>query len=382
MPASPSLFRPFIISALGIFSPLALSAQAVPVTSLASPGARFAEPFDQITAVRELSDGRVIVSDLFAKAVTLVDFRTNAGTAVGREGQGPGEFAFPTGLVALPGDSTLLVDPAQRRFLRIAPDGKPAGLVSFPDGVGGLMAVKGSDRQGRVYFQGSPFAGQPGREMEQLPDSAPVLRWDRGRARIDTLGMVKIPTIARAASGGGGARAVVMRQQPFTPADDWSVTPDGRVGVARTGDYHVEWWGPKRVSGRPVPHAKVPVSQGDKDAFARRAADTRGRFTVSMGGPARGRGSSAPPPRLSEPDWPEFKPPFVGSVLANHEGHLWVPRAQPAGAAPLYDVFDAQGTLVRQVRLAKGSRLVGFGARSVYVAQTDEDELEWLERHQ
>jgi hypothetical protein len=36
---------------------------------------------------------------------------------------------------------------------------------------------------------------------------------------------------------------------------------------------------------------------------------------------------------------------------------------------------------VQQVRLAQGTRLVGFGANTIYTARTDEDELQYLQRH-
>lgn len=368
--------------ALALAAPLA--AQSVPVVSLSKPDAEFAEPFDQVTAVRELRDGRVIVSDLLAKGVSLADFRSGSATAIGREGQGPGEFAFPAGLIPLPGDTTLLVDPGQRRFLKIAPDGKPTGTVAFPDGLGGMLAVRGADRQGRIYVQGSPFGNGPGLRGDDdgvIPDTVAVLRWTPGRAGFDTLGRVKIPSIARAVSGGANARAVVMRQQPFSASDDWGVAPDGRIAVARVGDYHVEWLGTTHAAGPPVRHAKVPVAQADKDAVNRVANDNRGRMTIQEGG-GGGRAPDIAPPKLPEPDWPEFKPAFVsaGARMAPN-GEFWVQRSQPAGAGPLYDVFDAQGRLTRQVRLQKDTRVVGFGASSVYVARTDPgDELQYLQR--
>ena len=381
------LVRRAALAALLALAPVAaapLAAQTVPVVSLSKPEAEFAEPFDQVTSVRELRDGRVIVADLLAKGVTLADFRSGSATAIGREGQGPGEYGFPTALVPLPGDTTLLVDPAQRRFLKIAPDGKPVGTVPFPSETGGMVAVRGADRQGRIYLQGSPFGGRlgGGDADAPIPDTVAVLRWTPGRPGLDTLGRVKIPTIARAVSGGANARAVVMRQQPFSASDDWAVAPDGRVGVARVGDYHVEWLGGTPVSGRPVPHQKVPVSQADKDAVNRAASDARGRFTVQEGGGGRGSGPAVAPPKLPEPDWPEFKPAFVsaGARMAPN-GEFWVQRSQPAGAGPLYDVFDGQGRLKQQVRLAKDTRLVGFGSTSVYVARTDnDDELQYLQR--
>jgi hypothetical protein len=103
---------------------------------------------------------------------------------------------------------------------------------------------------------------------------------------------------------------------------------------------------------------------------------------VQEGGGGRGSGPAVAPPKLPEPDWPEFKPAFVsaGARVAPN-GEFWVQRSQPAGAGALYDGFDGQGRLKQQVRLAKDTRLVGFGSTSVYVARTDnDDELQYLQR--
>lgn len=375
--------RPFL-AVLVAAAPAALAAQSVPRVSLGRAEAQLADPFDNVTAVRELSDGRVIVADRFAKTVTLADFKRGSATAIGREGQGPGEYAFPAGLVVLPGDTTFLVDPGQRRFLVIGPDATPKALVSFPGNMMGLLRVRGSDRQGRIYFQGSELGG-PMQAGAPLPDSAPVLRWDRGRDRIDTLGRIKVPAIQRATSGSANARSLVMRTQPFSGQDDWAVAPDGRVGVVRVGDYHVEWWQPAgaKVSGPAVNYQKVAVSQADKDRFRKESSNTRGQFQVQVGGPG-GRGSAPPPPppSLGEPDWPAVKPPFrYGMSQVAPDGSLWVQRYGAADAPLVYDVFDASGRLTRQVALPKGARLVGFGARGVYVATTTDDELETLARY-
>jgi hypothetical protein len=63
------------------------------------------------------------------------------------------------------------------------------------------------------------------------------------------------------------------------------------------------------------------------------------------------------------------------------DGTLWVQRYGAADAPLVYDVFDAAGRLTRQVTLPKGARLVGFGARAMYVATTTDDELETLARY-
>ena len=382
MPRPPRLM---LLAAVLSVVPIVLSGQSVPRAALGRAEAQLPDPYDNVTAVRELSDGRVIVADRLAKTVTLADFRSGSATAIGREGQGPGEYAFPAGLVALPGDTTLLVDPGQRRFLVIAPNGKPSALVSFPGNMMGLLRVKGSDRQGRIYFQGSELGG-PTQANAPLPDSAPVLRWDRGRDRIDTLGRIKIPAIQRATSGSANARSVVMRTQPFSGQDDWTVAPDGRVGVVRVGDYHVEWWQPAgaKVSGPAVAYQKVAVSAKDKELFRQASSNPRGGFRMQIGGGGPGGGGRAapPPPSLGEPDWPAVKPPFRdGTSQVAPDGSLWVQRYGAADAPLVYDVFDASGRLARQVVMPESARLVGFGARGMYVATKTDDDLETLARY-
>ena len=373
-----------VLLAVMLVSAAPLAAQGVPVVPLGKADAEFEESFDQVTAVRELSDGRVIVADQFAKTVSLVDLRRGTATAIGREGQGPAEFAMPRGLVALPGDTTLVIDPPQSRFLVVPPSGKPSGTLAMP--IGGptaLLGVRGADRQGRIYFAGPRFSGQIPQDGN-LPDSVGVLRWDRARSKVDTVAKVKVPSMAVSTGGSGNSRSFMMRQRPLAEQDDWSVTPDGRVGVARVGQYHVDWFGgAQRVSGPPVAFRPVPVTQADKDELNRRMNDSRGAMRMTVGGPPRSGSGGAPAPRppVGDADWPEVKPPFVEqTTMAAPDGSLWVRRSQPQGAAALYDVFDAQGKLLRQVSLGKGMRVVGFGAASVYVARTDDDDLQYLMR--
>lgn len=66
------------------------------------------------------------------------------------------------------------------------------------------------------------------------------------------------PAIGREGQGPGGSEnsggvSVMVRRQRFAAQDDWSVAPDGRVGVVRTGDYHAEWWnGTTKINGPAV----------------------------------------------------------------------------------------------------------------------------------
>jgi hypothetical protein len=359
--------------------------------TLSNPVAKSADGFSTITSVRELSNGKVIVTDVMDRTVQLMDLAAGTSTPIGREGQGPGEYGFPTDLLALPGDTTLLVDRVNRRFLTILPNGKTGESISFPVEAGrGLTDPRGVDRNGRIYFQGSPLGGTiaPG---QPTADSVPLLRWDRKRNAVDTVTYVKVPSLSMNVSGSAGAAQTVMfRAQPFSPQDDWSVAPDGRLGVARVSDYHIDWFSSarQRTSGPVNRVERVRVTDADKEAL-RKANERAPRVFMSDGGGSGSGGarqSSTPPPPpsgMGEPEYPEFKPPFPGrAVFSTPEGMLWVLRSRPANdPIPTFDVFDQRGALAGKVSLPKDRRLVGFGNGTVYLARTDSDDLQWLEKY-
>lgn len=361
-------------------------AQNVPTVRLTRPDATFAEPFSQIIGLREITRGRVIISDGLEENVALLDFAGGDMQSIGRQGGGPGEYGSPGPLLPLSGDTTLMNDFGNRRALVIGPNGQV--VTTLPLREVGSMALnpRWADARGRLY--GQPpimLTGSAGGGAPEIPDSAPLIRWDRATDRIDTVAMTANPL----ASGGavmmmrGGDRrrvgpptSLTGRQKAFYPTDAYVVAPDGRVAVVRGGPYRVEWLG---GSGRPiigpeVMFERIPVTRADQDEWIRsRTAGTR--MVVN------GRRMTPPPIDPKDVDWAEFKPPFL-NVTVSPEGELWVLRSQPAGArGALYDVFDGRGEHIRQVRLPEGRRLVGFGKRALYAVYKDADDLEWLERY-
>src|SRR5215218_1980398 len=147
-----------LLSAASLLAALPAAAQG-PLKTLTKPDAEYAEPFTQINGVRELRDGRVIVSDVREKTVQLVDLKAGAAQKIGREGSGPGEYAMPMRLLALPGDTSVVYDPLNRRFLLIGPDGKPGPFASYEDqsdrGPRVTLGARFADAKGRLYSMGS-----------------------------------------------------------------------------------------------------------------------------------------------------------------------------------------------------------------------------------
>jgi hypothetical protein len=59
-----------------------------------------------------------------------------------------------------------------------------------------------------------------------------------------------------------------------------------------------------------------------------------------------------------------------------------VPRYGAAGdPRQRYDVIDGYGAVVAQLALPPRTKLVGFGARSVYLVRLDDDDLQYLQRY-
>jgi hypothetical protein len=362
--------------------------------TLSQPLAEAAEPFTQISSIRELASGKVLVADTRDKVVQLLDLASGAVVKVGREGKGPGEYSFPGSLLPMPDGSTLLHDLLNSRFLSIGADGKPGDLVEFPrppatqatEGSGrimfaggGLRNIRGADARGRIYFTGASLSP----EGEGV-DSVPLLRWDRVKPTFDTLGYLKQPRATVSRTG----NAVMVRTGSnvrFSPIETWGVAGDGAIARVFPEPYRVGWISSGKIAlGPVVPYTPLKVTEEDKklvlDAM-RRSPPTR----IVMGGGGGDR-PGAPPPAMSMPD-PEFaatKPPFdgQGAVLVAPDGEVWVLRTRPASdKVPSYDVFDRTGTLVKKVSLNPSSRVVGFGRGTVYVVRTDEDDLQYLQRY-
>ncbi|HRN52442.1 MAG TPA: hypothetical protein PK788_03045, partial [Gemmatimonadaceae bacterium] len=89
---------------------VAAEAQEIAVSGLGRVRATFDEPFSSVRALREEADGRVLVIDDIENRILRVDLREGTATVIGRQGNGPGEYTLPVGLLALDADTTLAVD--------------------------------------------------------------------------------------------------------------------------------------------------------------------------------------------------------------------------------------------------------------------------------
>lgn len=340
------------------------------------PDAAIAEPFTQVAGVRELPGSQALVTDQFERSVSLVNFQTGARRPVGRQGDGPGEYRFPMAPFAGRGDTSWIVDATLRRLHVVTGSGDIPASVSLPSAglPGGVAAIRGADAAGRLYLEGSGFDAERGRFL----DSVSVVRWDPVGQRSEVV--TRVWNGGRVILGGPDGASMARTVTPFPHLDAWTVLPDGRVVVVHHAPYRinfVELDGRLRL-GAPVTHRPIAISATEREAWQE-------RNKVRRSSALRAGGGSGPPvqgPQFGDGDFPREMPPFIAAeVRATPDGEIWIGRSHPSSARTWqYDIFDATGTSIGQATLRAGSRVVGFGVGTVYVARTDEDDLVHLER--
>lgn len=397
-PRVPRLPRSVAMAGLILFAAAPLTAQT-PTRTLGKPDAEYAEPFTAISGLRELRDGRVIVSDSREKTLRVIDLVRGTAEPLGRAGAGPGEWGNPTTLYALPGDSTLMPDFMNSRFFIATPDGKAGAPLRTPESSPLAFAdLAGSDGSGRLLLVENR---RPRGPTDGSVGIADLFRFDRRSGRVDTVGTLAKPVGERtAASMAGPGRIRVTTNLPFAAQDLASMAWDGRIAIVRASPYRMEWIAPdgKHVLGPVTSGPIVRIDENEKEAFVRSQIRPGG---ILIRGPAASAASSAPGassaavasvPKLSSAEvkammdpnmtWPAVKPPFLGGALqVASDGRAWVLRSRAVDdSIPVYDVFDAAGRVVERVALPKRTRLAGFGKGVVYLARMDDDDLLWLQR--
>ena len=361
------------------------SAQLVESQSLDTPDAVFPEPFSMIRGFRELSDGRVLITDWREERLVGIDFEAATATDIGRVGAGPREYRLPDRLTPYPGDSTLLFDWGNSRLAIIGPDLAIHRTMPYQPKARMRVNPRAVDDRGVLYFVIPRFAS--GR-----PDASSSASVDIGRFDPET-GDVQVVTRIKGSTPPSWRKQNKPRLTPgipmvmFAAQDGWAVSLDGRLAIVRSGDYHVEW----RETNGTILHGSSyaydgrPVTYEDKWAFVERFLTGT---PISGRGPDGGLGHSPPPSRaeiermIETNEFADVHPYFVpAGVWLGPGDSLWVERSVPLGAGPILDVFDERGRMVRQIALPSERRVVGIGNGAVYTVVKDEFDLETLERY-
>lgn len=327
----------------------------------------FAIPsLEQVRAVRELADGRVIVVDGAQGGRLLVaDFARGRVAPLANRGEGPGEYRALGRTIAIAGDTTLVADPGQDRwlvFVGSVPSPFSRGRAEFPS----LFKAKPLGSDGRRVL----FSVPPGRLSETGADSS-ALVWVEAKAPRDTVARLafarRVPKVLERSSG--GTAVAILLNSPLWVDEQALPFPDGWIAIARLNPYRVDWIDRQGrvILGPPLPVSKVRIDRTEM-LFA------LDRFN--------GRGTILPIEPEAYPDWPADLPPFGESaLLVLPDGRLAIRRLGSAQATrTTYDVVDRRGALSRTIELPLNQRIVAFGRNAAYLVTRDEDDIETLRR--
>jgi hypothetical protein len=347
---------------------LTVSAQA-PSLVLSPPRDSLQHEFTRVSSVRELSNGRLLIVDSRDRVLFVANPSSGSVEPLGRAGRGPQEYERPTRLVALGGDSTLLLDPGNRRWLLLVGP-RLAGTFSPSDSIVARAgtAVFGADRSGHVVSTALVDREEVGADRQR--DRLAVRRTNRRTGQTDTLFLIQgTEWDVQVHSSGGTVRRDFLELQMSVP-EQVLLFPDGWLAIARQRPYRIEWRSAAgdSVMGAPLPWTSPPVGSEEKEMHRRSLEEQTGRAFPA-------------PLTLAFVD---ALPPFTTQALhALPNGYLLVARVRWSGSRGTeYDVVDRRGRLAGVVRLPAHVRIVGVGAQHVFSVATNDDGIETLRRHQ
>ena len=335
--------------------------------------------FKSVAAVRELADGRTLVIHSDERALFVVDWSTLQRRAVGRTGNGPGEYQYPGQLLALGADSTLLIDYQNGKWHFLNHDRFTMSLQRDDSTVSWFTcgSMAGADSMGRLLaLRGTRFPEKYQRSRcgpPEVAESLAVIRVSRRTGTRDTVALIRGSFTGENVFRGRTATGTMVYHltNPLSAGDQALLFPDGWTAIVIAVPYHVVWHPPRGavIKGQPLPFAQQRVD----DRVKRLAMDDRWPPSPHI-----------PKFQTSDfPAWPAVVPPFLKNALvALPDGRIAIKRASfEADRKNDYDIVDRRGALSGVLRLPRNERLIGSGKQFVYVAATDVDEVHSLRRH-
>lgn len=366
-----------LCAVLLVILPTTGAGQPIPRVSLRPANATLEAEFVGLTSLREIADGRIIVTDGRAQTLYLADFSTGRAEQLGRKGRGPAEWLNIGILRATQGDSSILPDWGNQRWLLLA-GARIVGIVpSDHPAVGPRgQSLAGADRFGHALFIHSPPM-RPGTRVFTRRDSNAVVFVDRRTGHADTIAQIRERPhrMDVVMDGDGRVRSYMPRStEPNAQAEQAVLFNDGWLAIVRLEPLRVDWRAPNGAwtLGRPLPLRPEPVDAAERREMERRRAEAR----------AEARKYGLPTP--SALDFPTTLPIYTAALGSRQtpEGRLVIGRT-PSARIPnaRYLVINRRGTIDGELTLGARERLLGFGARSVYVLFEDDDDIQRIRRH-
>lgn len=316
--------------------------------------------FESVVDIKCDPRGNVYVCDYKAHNVKKFDSSGKFLKAIGREGQGPGEFSWPFAL-AVTADRLFVYDMRNSRVCALSPDGefiksipvlvgegRPRKMNSLPNGNLVIGMVKTYFREWNKPQDYSIELYSPELEHKKTIYTQEVM--ENKYMRTD-LGLTNIP-------------------QPFSPFVHWDVLMDGRIVIGYAKSYEVAIFDAEKGKIGSFSHAYEPVkvTKKDEDQFFAGMSFTSGEGAIKRG---------APDYIVKNTEFPKQKPPFF-SLLADPEGNILVytHRKSKEEEGKYFDAFTPEGKYLGGVQVVGKDtlfQLVAVGSETFWGRSVNED---------
>jgi hypothetical protein len=295
--------------------------------------------FEEIAGLVPLSGGRWAVADGGASEVRVYDAAGRLIRAAGRPGDGPGEYRRLSAIGVGPGDTLWVYDFGTRRFTVLNPALLVARTVTLAGdlaNVGGVALLPDGEFLVREHWSSRP-ATTLGLGLRR--DPAAVARVDRaGRVR-DTTVLVPGREVLISSEGGRAVMTAPLAARAASVA--WA---GDRVVVGDQSTFELRVYGLDGGLRRVV--RRLGVDLRLDPGVVERALDARLASLPPDQRPARRIELEALPRPATRPAY--------GDVLVDGAGCIWAAGWVPAGDAPAWTVFDADGRLLGDVPIPPG----------------------------
>jgi hypothetical protein len=337
--------------------------RASPVLEIPSEGGGYR--FSIIGAIERLADGRLVALETVDRSLIIFDSAGQFVRALGRVGDGPGEFRWPQSL-GLRWDSLWVGDATHRRITTFGPSLEVAGTQTHTSAGVPWRTVNG----GAVVLPLIALARNP------TSQSAVVIAHAPGSLlRADTV--IAVPFLAGALviEAGGMQR---LAPQPFADVPLIQASRDGRGVVVVHRDTRQSGATTVRIQkvaadGAPVfdvrlPYSPVPVAKALIDREVARVGDI-----VQRRMPHEPR--AAIDQRTREALYVPSHAPAISVVLSAQNGSTWLRRVSDGRSPVRWTVLDREGRVTFEVRLPPDADVLWVGDDLFAATRRDEDNV-------
>lgn len=264
--------------------------------------------------------GRLLVVERGPVAVRLLELDGTLIRAIGREGEGPGEYAAP--IPKAVGSYIVVDDPRLARLTVFDTSGTV--VKTFPAPCCHYAAVF-SDNSGRVYVRTSPGADST---------ASDAMVWiDSRSGASDTVVLPRVGPAQRLwqfeIEGGRMSYSI-----PYQPYDVTAITPAGTVLRGWTGSYE--------YLERTFDGDSIRVVRREWTPVERPEAERRKRYDEMTEQLRKQVGEATVNQVMNFSDIPSQAEPMPG-LSVDHDGNVWVPIYTAGAETRTYDVFSPAG---------------------------------------